>query len=107
MAATGGLDVVKVSSSLTVLSRNPQAGNYVHRNSVIVIVVSCGSVDLTVSDGSLWDRERRTAALDRNYTLRTEAEDVVRYTVFAIRHSMCVLTILGRYSAKIRPDSGS
>ena len=61
-------------------------------------------MDLTVSDGSLWDRERRIAALDRNYTLRTEAEDVVRYTVFAIRHSMCVLTILGRYGAKIRPD---
>ena len=30
-AVTGGLHVVKILSSLTVLSRNPQAGNYVHR----------------------------------------------------------------------------
>lgn len=44
---------------------------------VPVIVVSSGSADLTLSDGSLWDGERGINALDRYYTLRTEAEDAV------------------------------
>jgi len=46
-------------------------------NDVPVIVVSSGSVDLTVSDSSLWDNELGMAALDQYYTLRTEAEDAV------------------------------
>ena len=46
-------------------------------NDVPVIVVSSGSMDLTASNGSLWDGERGIDALDRYYTLRTEAEDAV------------------------------
>ncbi|KAF8322436.1 hypothetical protein F5887DRAFT_1186100 [Amanita rubescens] len=59
---------------------------------VPVIVVSCGSVDLTASDGSLWNGERGIDALDRYYTLITEVEDAVVEskriwldTVFVIR----------------------
>ena len=39
---------MKVLSSLTVLSRNPQAGNYVHRNSVASVIQSSPCVRVEV-----------------------------------------------------------